>query len=135
MKEKKKTEFFMSILGQLATESVKAKKEAYETISQCDTAINDIYHFIEFGKYNAVQGWQILKALKSAMQVRREAKAHIDMLNSLADNFTNLTKHIYKLHDKSKKAKRYKIKTNVLKNLSLTQYDYIECEKNEQKNP
>lgn len=42
--------------------------------SECDKQIADLQHYIEFGTYNAVDGWKILKLYREILDKRRDAK-------------------------------------------------------------
>ena len=55
-------------------EMKKRKEELQEEQSKIDREISVLLHYIEFGRYNAVQGWKVLNALRNRLKRRREIK-------------------------------------------------------------
>lgn len=55
------------------------------SLSTIDQEICDIYHYIEFGKFNAYQGWLIVKMLQSKFKQRRKVKNEMLVLQKLMD--------------------------------------------------
>ena len=56
------------------------KSELLSKLSDIDKQIVDIQHYIEFGKFNACQGYMAFKMLQNALRQRREYKNEIEML-------------------------------------------------------
>jgi len=54
-----------------------------EKLSSIDKQITDICHYIEFGKYNAYQGWLITNMLRNRLQQRRKVKNELLFLHDL----------------------------------------------------
>lgn len=75
-------------------------KELSSCISSIDQEITDIEHFIEFGNFNAYQGWMCFKALQGMLQQRRKYKNEISVLNTIREyginrqNITSLSSKI-----------------------------------------
>lgn len=119
-------------IKKIAKEAQRAESAANKTISQCDLEISDIYHFIEFGKYDAVEGWKILKALKEILLRRREAKNCICIISCISSNLASLSSKINNLHLKYfPEQKKYKVKTDVLQRLGLYSAQVIKDERAE----
>lgn len=56
------------------------KAELLSKLSDIDKQVVDIEHYIEFGKFNACQGFMAFKMLQNALRQRREYKNEIEML-------------------------------------------------------
>lgn len=54
--------------------SRKRNSELSVCMSQVDMKINDMAHYIEFGTFNACQGWKQFASLQSTYRVRRKIK-------------------------------------------------------------
>lgn len=54
-------------------------------LSDVDKEICDINHYIEFGKFNAYQGWLAFKMLKGRLQKRRKIKDELSILSQLGE--------------------------------------------------
>lgn len=54
--------------------SRKRNSELSVCMSQVDSKINDMAHAIEFGTYNACQGWKQFASLQSTYRIRRKIK-------------------------------------------------------------
>lgn len=57
--------------------------ELTEKLSEVDREIVDVQHYIEFGKFNAYQGWMCFKMLQNMLQQRRKYKNEISVLNMI----------------------------------------------------
>ena len=55
--------------------------ELSEKLSGIDKEIVDIEHYIEFGKFNAYQGWMCFKMLQNLLKQRRKIKNEQQVLN------------------------------------------------------
>lgn len=87
-------------------------------ISKSDNKISDIYHFIEFGKCNAVKQMKLVKILKQVLIQRREIKNEFNSLNRmkvklLDGSYRNDKQLINELHT-------FVFKTDVLKDFGYT---------------
>lgn len=58
-------------------------KELAKQQSTLDKKKSDMEHFIEFGKFNAFEGWQCSKALQKILQDRRKCKDEIYILTKI----------------------------------------------------
>lgn len=56
------------------------KTQLLSQLSDIDKQVVDIEHYIEFGKFNAYQGYMAFKMLQNALRQRREYKNEISML-------------------------------------------------------
>lgn len=57
------------------------QQELNRMLSDVDREIVDVEHYIEFGKFNAYQGWMSFKMLQSLLKQRRIYKNEIQVLN------------------------------------------------------
>ena len=77
-------------------------------LSEVDKEIVDVEHYIEFGKFNAYQGWLCFKMLQNLLKQRRKYKDEIQVLNlikqckidknsmsKLAQNISNIQNKCY----------------------------------------
>lgn len=64
--------------GQTARE-----EELNGKLSAIDKEISDIHHYIEFGNYNACQGWRCFKILQTLLRQRRKYKNEIQVLTMI----------------------------------------------------
>ncbi len=67
------------------------KAELLSKLSDIDKQVVDIEHYIEFGKFNACQGFMAFKMLQNALQQRREYKREIEMLSQVEECRLNVT--------------------------------------------
>lgn len=67
------------------------KAELLSKLSDIDKQVVDIEHYIEFGKFNACQGFMAFKMLQNALQQRREYKNEIEMLSQVEECRLNVT--------------------------------------------
>ena len=59
--------------------------ELNEKLSEIDKEISDVNHYIEFGNYNACQGWRCFKMLQMLLRQRRKYKNEIQVLQMIRD--------------------------------------------------
>ena len=55
------------------------------SLSDVDKEISDINHYIEFGKFNAYQGWLAFNLLRSRLKKRRKIKDELHILTQLGE--------------------------------------------------
>ena len=67
------------------------KTELLSKLSDIDKQVVDIEHYIEFGKFNACQGFMAFKMLQNALRQRREYKNEIEMLSQVEECRLNVT--------------------------------------------
>ena len=63
---------------------VAKRRELIEQLSQYDSQEQDLLHFLENERYDAVVMVKVAKQLKDNRQLRREIKIEINRLNSMA---------------------------------------------------
>lgn len=57
---------------------------AVSRVSMSDKELTDVYHYIEFGKFNAAQGYNACRMLQDVLKKRRVAKNEAEALISLS---------------------------------------------------
>lgn len=57
------------------------QQELNGKLSEIDKEIVDVEHYIEFGKFNAYQGWMCFKMLQNFLKQRRKYKNEMQVLN------------------------------------------------------
>lgn len=63
-------------------------KAISDELSKSDKMVNDIQHYIEFGNFNAYQGWRCFKALQESLRKRRKLKDEMAILSAIkSSNF------------------------------------------------
>ena len=67
------------------------KSELLSKLSDIDKQVVDMQHYIEFGKFNAYQGYMAFKMLQNALKQRREYKNEIEMLVQVEECRLNVT--------------------------------------------
>ena len=81
-------------------------EEIKEEKSKLDLEISDVLHYIEFNKFNVVQGYKLAKMLKDITERRREVKkteAQLDIIlnntvlniSKKGNKISNIEKEIY----------------------------------------
>lgn len=60
--------------------------ELNEKLSNIDKEIVDIQHYIEFGNFNAYQGWVCFKILQNMLRQRRNYKNELEVLRLINDS-------------------------------------------------
>ena len=63
--------------------------ELKEKLSRISKEIVDIRHYIEFGKFNAYQGWMCFKILQNLLKQRRKIKNEQQVLGLIKQNQIN----------------------------------------------
>lgn len=58
---------------------------AVSRVSLSDKELTDVYHYIEFGKFNAAQGYNACRMLQDVLKKRRVAKNEAEALISLSN--------------------------------------------------
>ena len=67
-------------------QNVEERKEILHiSLSDVDKEISDINHYIEFGKFNAYQGWLAFNLLRSRLKKRRKIKDELHILTQLGE--------------------------------------------------
>lgn len=66
------------------------KNELLSKLSDIDKQVVDMEHYIEFGKFNAYQGYMAFKMLQNALRQRREYKNEIEMLSQVEECQVNV---------------------------------------------
>lgn len=64
-------------------------KELQSELSMVDKKIFDVKHYIEFGNFNAYQGWMCFKMLQNLLRQRRNYKNEIEVIQLINQSFTN----------------------------------------------
>lgn len=87
-------------------------------LSKIDSEREDILHYIELSKYNAVQGWKLLKTLKEVSQRRRSIKEELGYLSSVNSKipYDSICSSISR-KEKKDLDKMYKFRTNVIEEI------------------
>ena len=82
------------------------KDELLGKLSEVDREISDINHYIEFGNYNACQGWRCFKMLQTLLRQRRKYKNEIQVLQMIKeckfdnDSISSLSEKIAEVSNK-----------------------------------
>lgn len=71
-------------------------EELKQKLSIADRRICDIQHYIEFGNFNAYQGWLCFKMLQKALRQRRKIKNEHRILDSIMTSYHHLQNEIQK---------------------------------------
>jgi len=61
------------------------KQQLNRDLSDIDLEITDIHHYIEFGKFNAYQGWLAFNMLRNRLQQRRKIKDELFVLSQFGE--------------------------------------------------
>lgn len=79
-------------LQKLVTMDRKLHENLMQELSVVDTEISDILHAIEFGRFNASEGYKLAKTLQDARNKRREIKSKLEVVDSLQKLKNNIKK-------------------------------------------
>lgn len=82
------TEKWVSSLDDMKTfiaDSEVRKDELVSALSEVDKEITDIEHYIEFGKFNAYQGYLAFNMLKQRLMKRRKIKDELTVLQQIGE--------------------------------------------------
>lgn len=72
-------------LSSFAQSVEERKKDLVDALSDVDSEISDINHYIEFGKFNAYQGWLAFNMLKNRLKRRRKIKDELYIVSQLGE--------------------------------------------------
>lgn len=72
-------------LTEFIVDAEKRKEELVDLLSETDKEITDINHYIEFGKFNAYQGWLAFSMLQNRLRKRRKIKDELCVINQLGE--------------------------------------------------
>lgn len=72
-------------LTEFVMDAEKRKEELVGLLSEVDKEISDINHYIEFGKFNAYQGWLAFTMLQNRLRKRRKIKDELSVINQLGE--------------------------------------------------
>lgn len=75
----------INTIREVLSGSSRRKDELIAKLSEVDKEISDINHYIEFGNYNACQGWRCFKMLQTLLRQRRKYKNEIQVLQMIKD--------------------------------------------------
>ena len=94
---------------QFLLDLAKRRKELFEQLSQRNHEQQDLLHFLENEKYDAVVMVKIAKQIKENRLLRRAIKVEIDQLNSMSSILSR--KNLLQLAEKD-----YEYRTDILSN-------------------
>lgn len=77
----------LSLIDGIVTETTLKYQELKEQLVELEKEMVDLYHVIEFGTFNAVQGYKLAKRVKETRQRRREVKEDVDLLAPIVEKF------------------------------------------------
>ena len=86
------------------------KETLTKQISKVDKEREDILHYIELGKYNAVEGWKLLSLLREVSKERRKIKDEEEYISKVTNNIKLSTVNRF---EKSK-PKTYHFRSSIL---------------------
>ena len=72
-------------LTEFVMDAEKRKEELVGLLSEVDKEITDINHYIEFGRFNAYQGWLAFTMLQNRLRKRRKIKDELSVINQLGE--------------------------------------------------
>lgn len=75
----------IEVMKNFIEDSEGRKDELTEALSEVDKEISDINHYIEFGKFNAYQGYLAFDMLKQRLMKRRKIKNELTVLFQLGE--------------------------------------------------
>lgn len=75
----------INTIKEVLSGSTSRKDELIEKLSSVDKEISDVNHYIEFGNYNACQGYLCFKMLQTLLRQRRKYKNEIQVLQMIKD--------------------------------------------------
>ena len=87
------TEELLRYMLVLFQDTDKRLKGLREELSIADTIQDEILHYIEIHKLNAIQSCKLIKQLKAIRNKRRLIKNEIDIIRSLKDTFVDKYKN------------------------------------------
>ena len=75
----------ISSMAEFVMDAEQRKDELIQKLSEVDKEITDINHYIEFGKFNAYQGWLAFNMLRHRLKKRRKIKDELQVLQKLGE--------------------------------------------------
>lgn len=104
---------YLEVLNRIVNDNKNKKEKLCNKLSNLDLRREDILHYIEFGSYNAVEGWKLIKALKETSKERRIVKDNLQVVDSILGlvNEIKLDKTIKRLNENSK---TYTYRTDII---------------------
>lgn len=75
----------ISSMTDFAMDAEQRKEELAQKLSDVDKEITDIYHYIEFGTFNAYQGWLAFNMLRQRLRKRRKIKNELEVVTQLGE--------------------------------------------------
>ena len=110
---------YLKSLEELSSKIDSSFESSRKELSKYDSELCDIYHYIEFGKYDAIEGWRILKILKDTLKKRRDAKDALAIKDSINSSLKTYIKKASDSYEKYKLSvtgeRKYNYRTKVIK--------------------
>lgn len=78
-------------LTEFVMDAEKRKEELAGQLSEVDKEISDINHYIEFGNFNAYQGWLAFSMLQNRLRKRRKIKDELQVIQQLGESKITLS--------------------------------------------
>ncbi len=75
----------ISNMANFAIDAEQRKEELVQKLSDVDKEVADIYHYIEFGTFNAYQGWLAFNMLRQRLRKRRKIKNELQVVTQLGE--------------------------------------------------
>ena len=95
----------LTAIQKIIDDSINRNDELNSQLSGIDKEITDIEHFIEFGNFNAYQGWMCFKILQGMLRQRRKYKNEMEVLTTIRNfgfNQQNLSSLKTKISEQNK---------------------------------
>lgn len=73
-------------MAEFVMDAEQRKEVLVQKLSEVDKEISDINHYIEFGKFNAYQGWLAFSMLRHRLRKRRKIKNELQVIQQLGDS-------------------------------------------------
>lgn len=96
----------LTLIADIMQGSDKRKDELNERLSEIDKKKIDIEHYIEFGRFNAYQGFMCFKMLQNVLQQRRKYKNELEVINLIKncrfdrESIVSLSKTVSEIRNK-----------------------------------
>lgn len=74
---------YIESINNIIQEIEHKKEDMKEELSNFDKQVSDIHHYIEFGKFNAYEGWKAFSMLQAVLRGRRMVKDEINILQEI----------------------------------------------------
>lgn len=75
----------LSEFSEFVVSTEERKQQLNRDLSDIDLEITDIHHYIEFGKFNAYQGWLAFNMLRNRLRQRRKIKDELFVLSQFSE--------------------------------------------------